>query len=325
MKMLKMKKIFLVGAIAAASVVTITGCLKDKGFDDRKYGTEIIEMKGVAFPQSSSSPIELGISSQATPLTIDGPIITLEQDHPATTDVQVTLQVNNALVTTAGYTVFPTGSFTTSPLVVTIPAGQKSATLKITFPNSGVLDPNQNYGIGFTIASVSSGYKIASNQKDVVFAFTIKNKYDGNYTMRIKTLGWDAYGISENLPGTWPSIAGGYSIGMVTGGPNSVRLYDYYGFDDYIQPAFTTNNAGATGFGATAPRFTFDLATDKLTAVTNDLPDDGRGRVFQLNPAVTTSRYDAATKIIYAAYILKQNGRPDLRIFDTLTYKSARP
>jgi hypothetical protein len=70
--------------------------------------------------------------------------------------------------------------------------------------------------------------------------------------------------------------------------------------------------------------FTFDVATDKLVSVTNTTPDDGRGRAFFLNPAITTSRYDPATKTIYAAYMLKQNGRPDMAIYDTLTFKKLR-
>ncbi|MDB5205112.1 MAG: hypothetical protein JWR72_187 [Flavisolibacter sp.] len=320
-----MKKLSSISALAIAALVTVAGCLKDKGFENGEYGTQIKEVKGVAFPQSASSPVVIGVNALSTTQTIDGPIITLEQDGKAASDVQVTLQLNNALVTAAGYTVLPISAYTTTPLIVTIPAGQKTATVKITFPNSAALDPNLTYGLGFTIASVSGGYTIASNQKEIVFGFNVKNKYDGNYTLRIKTRGWAAFGISEDLPGTWPSITGGYSIGMVTGGPNSVRLYDYWGFDDFIQPAFTTGNATGTGFGATAPRFTFDLATDKLINVSNDLPDDGRGRAFLLNPAVTDSRYDPATKTIYAAYLMKQNGRPNMQIFDTLVYKSARP
>lgn len=316
-----MKKIVVLSTFFA---MTLVGCLKDKGFEDQQYGTRIKEVRGVAFPQAASSPIGIGLTAQSTPLTVDGPYITLEMDRAPETDVQVTLQVNNALVTAAGYDLFPTGSYTISTLNVTIPAGQKQALVRFTFPNTGTLDPNSEYGIGLTIASVSGGYTIAANQKNIVFSFTVKNKYDGNYSLRIKTVGWAAFGISENLPGTWPSIAGGKSIGMVTGGPNSVRLFDYWGFDDFIQPAFTTNNASGTGFGATAPRFIFDLATDRLINVVNDLPDDGRGRTFKLNPAVTNSRYDPATKTIYAAYLLTQNGRPDLQIYDTLVYKGPR-
>ncbi|MBL0334798.1 MAG: hypothetical protein IPP73_05640 [Chitinophagaceae bacterium] len=66
----------------------------------------------------------------------------------------------------------------------------------------------------------------------------------------------------------------------------------------------------------------------RLVNVSNDIPDDGRGRAFRLNTAFTSptdSRYDPATKKIYAAYIMSQNGRPDQFIYDTLTYRGPRP
>jgi hypothetical protein len=317
----------LISSLSLGAVVAVmgAGCLKDKGFDAKDYGIDITEKKAVAFPLSAASPNVVGVNASATPITFDGPSITLEQSGSAAADVHVTIALKPTLVTDGGYTPLPAGAVTVSTMTPTIVAGTKFVTLKFTFPNSAALDPNLQYGLGLTISAVDQGYTIANNQRDILYVFTVKNKYDGNYSMRIKTVGWAAYGISDNLPGTWPSIAGGYSIGLVTGGPNSVRVYDYWGFDDFIQNAFTTNNASGTGFGATAPRFHFNLATDQLINVTNDLPDDGRGRVFAMNPAVTDSRYDPATKKIYAAYILKQNGRPDLMIYDTLTYKSPRP
>lgn len=313
---------------ACLLLVAGAGCLKDKGYDDQDYGLQVNERKGVAFPQAAASPIAVGINSQTAPLTIEGPGLALEQNSIASSNVTITVVMNNTLVTDAGKTVMPAGSFSIPSLTVTIPAGSKfSDALKITFPNTSLLDPTKEYGLGFTISAVDQGYTIAANQKNVLFTFTIKNKYDGNYSMTITTKNWAAFGISENMPGTWPSISGGYSIGMVTGGANSVRLYDYWGFDDYIQPAFTTNNAQGTGFGATAPRFIFDLSTDRLINVVNDLPDDGRGRVFLLNPAAppTTNYYDPATKKIFASYLLKNNGRPDLEIVATFTYLSPRP
>lgn len=320
-----MKKLILIFTLGTV-ITAETGCLKDKGYEAQEYGIQIQSKKGVAFPLSSKSPVTVGVAASATPVTIPGPNITLEQEGNAASDVHITIAQKPTLVTDAGLTPLPAGSITVSTLAPIITAGAKLTDgITFTFPNSAALDPNLEYGIGLTITAVDNNYTIAANQKDVLYKFTVKNKYDGNYGLRIKTTGWAAYGISDNLPGTWPSNPDGTSIGLVTGGPNSVRFFDYYGFGDYIQVAFTTGNTGATGFGATAPRFIFDLATDRLTNVINDLPDDGRGRVFQMNAAVTDSRYDPAAKKIYAAYILKQTGRPDQFIYDTLTYKGPRP
>lgn len=321
-----MSKASILLTLAAGFVLTTgTGCLKDKGFEKGEYGIDVDEVKGVAFPQASKG-ISASITAQAADITLQGPFVTLEQSGTAASDVTVTLALNNSLVTDAGYSLFPAGTINLNSMTVTIAAGQKfSDAIRFVISNSVQLDPDLEYGLGLTIASVDAGYTVAANQRDILFTLAVKNKYDGNYSLRIKTVGWSAFSISDNLPGTWPSNDDGTSIGMVTKGKASVRLFDYWAFGDFIQVAFTAGNAGETGFGATAPRFIFDPATDQLVDVVNDIPDDGRGRVFELNNAITDSRYDPNTKTIYAAYLLKQNGRPDMLIYDTLTYVSPRP
>ncbi len=139
------------------------------------------------------------------------------------------------------------------------------------------------------------------------------------YSLRIKTTGWANYGISDDEPGDYPG-----GMGLVTAGANSVTFYNGTSGFGNLQPALTAGNAAATGFGATTPMLTFDPATNKLIAVVNTTPDDGRGRTLHLNPAVTDSRYDPATKTIYAAYIMTQNTRPDQYIYDTLVYQKPR-
>ena len=82
--------------------------------------------------------------------------------------------------------------------------------------------------------------------------------------------------------------------------------------------------SGYTAFGAIAPLFIFNNTTNKLTDVQNTYADDGRGRKLELNPAITDSRFDPATKTIYAAFIMKQTGRVNQYFYDTLTYVKAR-
>ena len=139
--------------------------------------------------------------------------------------------------------------------------------------------------------------------------------------LKVKTAGWAAYGIADGVTGTYPG-----DINLITVAENSVSSFSTYRGDELL-PAFaggTGTLGGPTAFGATTPLFIFDNATNKLTDVKNTIADDGRGRGLSLNSAVTTSRYDPATKIIYAAFIMKQNGRPNQFFYDTLTYVKAR-
>lgn len=250
-----------------------------------------------------------------------GPLIALEQAGVATKDVHITVSENNALLT-GDIIPLPAGTYNINTTNIVIPAGQSfSDTLAITITNSMVLDPTRIYGVGFTISAIDQGYKIAANQRNAVIAFSIKNKYDGAYNLTIKTTGWGAFTIADGVTGIYPG-----EIELITASDNSVSLYST-DREDNLQPAFSGGVAsiGApTAFGATTPLFVFNTTNDKLVDVQNTTADDGRGRELLLNPAVTDSRFDPATRTIYAAYIMKQNGRPDQFIYDTLSFVRER-
>lgn len=178
--------------------------------------------------------------------------------------------------------------------------------------NGAKWDVSHTYAAAFSMAATGNNLSTIKGLDTMLVFLSVKNKYDGAYSLRIKTVGWGAYGISD---GVTHDVDG--NIGMITSGPNTLT------WDVPNQIAFTAAG-NATGFGATAPQFIFDLATDKLTDVINLVPNDGRNRKFRINSSISDSRYDAAKKMIFAAYIMSQNGRPDQFIYDTLTYKQPR-
>jgi hypothetical protein len=335
-----MKKILLSSFILAVLAVVFTGCLKDKGFDDNQYGINDPDTQppGVGFPLSTSAKYTIGLDAGVPTLQkINNVIfINIMGSSAPKSDVKVKIKMNDALRTAyntangANILAFPTTFYNIPSLDVVIPAGSMNGQVPINIPSTVPLDPSSSYGIGLTIESVDGGYKIAENMKNLFLEFTLKNKYDGNYRLDLNTKGWGAYGITDdNNFYTWPSNGDGTSIFLITGGPNAVRFFDDWGFGDFIQVCFTGAGAtGASGFGATAPRFIFDNSTNALINVVNDIPPDSRNRQFRLNPAVAPpvgNYYDPATKKIYASYILSQTGRPDQFINAVLTYKSPRP
>lgn len=324
--------------ILAALAIAFTGCLKDRGYDNHTYGINDPDTQppGVGFPRAATAKNTVGLDAGVgTNQAInDYVFVKLETGTPAKSDVHVTLVLNDGLRTaynTANGTnilAMPAAYYNVAFNVI-IPAGATGGQIPINIPSTIPLDPSSSYGVGLTITSVDGGYKIASNLKNLFLEFTLKNKYDGNYKMDLNLKGWAAYSIADdNNFYTWGSNGDGTSIFMITGGPNSVRLYDSWGFHDFIQPAFGPGGASATGFGATAPRFTFNTATNQLVDVSNDAPDDGRGRKFVIDPAVVPpagNYWDPSTKKIFASYIMKQNGRPDQNINAILTYRGPRP
>lgn len=314
-----MKRISIVFTLAIASLFILSSCLKDKGFEDGTYGTDIKEVKGVAFPQAASSPVVIGVNSVSTSQTLDVVAVVLELDGLPTTDVQVTIQPNNALATAAGFTVLPSSAYTiVGGLNITIPAGQKQAVIKMTFPNSSLLNPTVSYGLGFTIASVSPGYTIAANQKNIVLGFSIKNKYDGVYRLRVRMRANDRPTVNTTTTWNW-----GGNVHLITDGPTSVKLFDDWGFGDFIQP-IQTNTFVYSGFGFTAPKFWFD-ASDKVINVTNEFPNPPNGRQFTTDPdPMLNSRFDPATHNVYVDFIMTQPGFGPLKIADTLFYVGPR-
>ncbi len=297
-----MRKLSFVVCLFSLLAITNTGCLKDKDFEDQKYGIQVKEVKAVSFPEELSSPIVLSINSVATSQTVDGPTVVLEQSNPSSSPVTATVQLNPALVVAAGLTAMPNGSFTTGSLAVTIPAGaKKSDPIKITIPNASLLNPSLSYGIGFTIASVDQDYKIAANLKNVVIGFTIKNIYDGKYILKGQFY--------------HPSSAPGYPtfttplIQMVTTGPNSVKMYTTIpGLNGAYHPWTQTTGGPFTAFAGQEPEYTIS-ATNAVT-VQNTAPGAvtfytmGKG----YNNAGYNSRWDPATKTIYACFGYNLNG-----------------
>ena len=336
-----MKNIKLSSCLALAFLAfSLSSCLKDKGFDNYQYGINDPDTQppGVGFPLSTKgAKYTVGLNAGTATLQKVNDVFFINiLGGTAKTDVKVTVTLNDALRTaynTANGTSiqpFSTSLYNIPTLEVTIPAGSQNGMVPINIPTTVPMDPSSSYGLGLTISSVTAGYTIAENMKNLFLEFTLKNKYDGNYRLDLNSKGWAAYGItSDNNYYTWPSNPDGTSIFLITGGPTSVRLFDDWGFSDFIQPAFSgTPPTTATGFGATAPRFTFDLATNAVINVSNDLPDDGRGRRFRLNTNVSApagNYYDPATKKIYASYFLQQNGRPDQELNAIFTYRGPRP
>jgi len=307
--------------------IAAVSCLKDKAYDNGTIqsgsqgsgqDTKVISL-GITV-SSTSNFLQASFQITGSDTTVGLIPVELGGTSDAPADIHVTLMVDDSLLeayNNANGTNFVDASSVATILnngVVTIPKGSRIGYLQVTFNASNLLA--ENYALPVKINIVAEpGYTISGNMNTGIVAIGPKNQYDGMYELTILTSGWGAYGINDGPPAlTWPT-----NVGLVTSGPNSVVFSSEVGSS---QPAFA--GGGITGFGATEPQFTFDPTTNKLISVVNLVPDDGRGRTFFLNPAVTDSRYDPATQTIYAAYEMTQNGRPNQFIYDTLVYRGPR-
>jgi len=320
-----MKKIILSSLFITAISFAFTGCLKDKGFDNYEYGINDPDTQppGVGFPRAAAAKYTIGVDYVATDQEVDGVLyVNLESGSPASSDVDVTLQLNDALRTaynTANGTsiqAMPAANFTV-PLTVRIPAGQRGASVKIKFINAASLDPNNTYGLGFTISNVTGGYKIAANLKNLFVEIGVKNKYDGR---------WNLKGVHNRAPYLFPFNT---TVEMHTTGASSVAMYWPTG-GDYGQPIGVGPGSVNWYGNAVSPNFIFNPTTNICTgitvqvgaAVTLDMVTNDQVADANPNGPIVNRFEPGPPKKMYLTF--QYNGNDLRRFYDTLTYLGPR-
>ena len=315
MKKLNFKYLWLLMAVSAS----FTACLKDEGYEDGTHGSvkNTAGQEWISIPVAPRNPNTLGLESKAGVQNIKLFAVSYDYVNPAPTDISATIAVNNSLVTQPGVIVLPASTYTLPSSTITVPAGERVSDQFILALNTSTLDPTKKYGIGLTLSSVSKeGVQIPSNMKDVVYIFSLKNRFDGIYSLKFRMAAAADRAPEWKGPYSYPN-----EIRLITTGPNSVVMYNTAFASGDNHPLMTPSTSG---FGSTRALFTFD-ADNKLVSVVNDFPNPANGRAFKINPDVTTSRYDPDTKTIYAAFIMTQPGFEPLPIYDTLKFTKPRP
>lgn len=322
-----MKKIFLASVLFAVSGFMLTGCLKDKGFDNHQYGINDPDTQpgGVGFPLGAKAINSYGLNVSGTTQVVNDLVyVNLESGSAAPADILVTLAINSALITaynTANGTniqILSPVLFNIPTLTLTIPKGQRNVQVPINIPSTLTLDPNLLYGVGLTITAVSGNFKIASNLQNLLVQFSIKNKYDGKYNLK---------GVHNRSPYLFNY---NLTVSMITTGPSSVAMYLPAPFNDYGQPIGTAPGVVSWYGNAVSPNFNFDPSgsgpsgSDLCTGVT-----------LQVGSAVTlamvtsdavlgpiVNRCEQPTKKMYLTF--QYNGNNLRRFYDTLTYIGPR-
>ncbi|MBA2330021.1 MAG: DUF1735 domain-containing protein [Flavisolibacter sp.] len=318
-----MKKLFLNNKylyFTLALSFFLSSCLKDKGFDNGEYGTVNRNTEGqkwISIPLGAFKTNAIGVESRAAFQSIDLFPVSFDYKDPAATDITVTVQVNNDLVTAAdpSIIILPPSAYNIPSNTLTVKAGERISDVLALSINTSTLDPSKKYGIGFSITGVSDpSIQMSSNLKNAVFVFTIKNKYDGIYRYSAE------YDIPADRDPAWlRSFTYGFEVHLLTTGPRSVSFLNTAfnaGFIPLMVP-------GASGFGGTGMAIVFD-ENDKVISVTNPVPPDSRNRQVALNPS-GNSRYDNATKTLYLDIIFTQNGFDPIPMRITMTFLRVRP
>lgn len=288
MRSICLKTFSILGFVA----IVLSGCLKDKEYDDMERGINIdgskklVEISG---PITGFINVDLVGSDNDTIVNVVR--VRLASESPAAQDLQVTLALDPTLVTEynaehgTNYTVPDASLYTIPSLTVTIPKGSRDGILQLTASPNDLL--GEEYALGFRITSVSDPSVIISgNYRTQVAGLTIRNQYDGVYTLQF------AFYHPTASPGYDQATT---TVELHTSGANSVKIY-YPPFSGYYHPILS--GGGITAFGAQEPEFTINPATNKVT-VQNSYP--GAVTFYEM-AAGYDSHYDPATRTIYAKF-----------------------
>lgn len=314
-------------SLSTALILTQTACLKDKpGTTDPAAGTNsVVEFQNSSVPVSYTAIFPQYANSINYPAGIDTGGFNVNFNYAGDNngtpeDIKITIAIDTASLTAfnndqqTSLTLPPADVFSIGT-TITIPKGTRDAHLRPIITLAPDFDYTATYALPLKITSASYGI-VSTNFGTAIYSFLARNKYDGDYSLNEKLVGWGTYGIADGVSYAFPN-----NIGFVTSGQFTNTTYDpkTWGVD---QLAFVPGG-GTTAFGATNPQFTWDAAADTITDVVNLAPNDGRGRAFSRDSSVT-SYYDPASKTIYATYWMYQSGRPRQHIYDTLVYQGVR-
>jgi hypothetical protein len=179
-------------------------------------------------PAASSSPFSIALESKSGNQPLELFSVNYENVDKAPEDITVTFTKDDAAVTAVGgLTLLPASvlTFTSANPTVVIKQGTRVSPNFTCQINTGTLDPTKNYGMAFTISSVSkSGVAIAKNLKTVVYKIALKNQWDGIYTVVSGLVTrYNSPGVPANdaLSG---SLAGNSDVYLITSGVSEVDI-----------------------------------------------------------------------------------------------------
>jgi Domain of unknown function (DUF1735) len=270
---------------------TFTSCLKDKEFTDAKYGTDALKSpSAVSFPLGGvehTNIFSLDLLKTTNTEVNDILVVNSESVDAPTSNITVKLALDPTLVpaynAANGTNIVPLRStlYNVPTFDVVIPAGKLRGGILINIPNTLAFSIDSSYGLGFKIVSVDNNYNIASNLKNIIVEFNVKNKYDGEYKLTFSN-----YHPSLNSTYSGSST----TVQLRTTAVNRCKIY-WPNIPGFGNPAFLSG--GLSYFGSQEPEYTF--SPTNTVSVQNAFV--GAVTFYTMNPTVTQT-YNPTTKEI---------------------------
>lgn len=162
--------------VAVSLTFGLASCLKDdEHFVDFASAGYVAEI-----PYAANRSILRTFSVSAAKASLDTLIdVNIASPSPPTTDVPITVGIDQAALTTynAGvatkYTLLPAGSYTLANTTVTVPAGQRIASVRMSFIGSKIPTTGGPFALPISIQTVPSNVTISANYRTQIVAITL--------------------------------------------------------------------------------------------------------------------------------------------------------
>jgi hypothetical protein len=324
MNIISLKKPWLKAAIVLLAIGSLSSCLKntgpveDFGQSPALVGFQYIGSQAAPFIEAilpnPDDTIAMEVTLSVAALTLSSPVtVHLAVDQP-------TLDLYNADTTTSSfptvYTMLPSDQYTLTGIAsdgtVTINPGQQIVSVTIHVAGDQV-DFTKDNALAFKLTD-AKGATIATNLSGVVFLFTLKNIYDGHYTIDASSTLVD--GFNPALTGKYP-----LDVDLVTLGKYSVGMYDIArgGFVHTI-----LNGTSISYYGGFGVQFNFDpTGNGNVISVVNYYGQGNNNRAGQL-VATGINTFDFATRTLSVTYLMLQGGAPRTTFTEVYDYVGPR-
>ncbi len=295
-----MKKITIKVLPVLIGIIGLTSCLKDAPSFNPDNSNNVVEFGNTGAVQHYGDQIgfisDLGSLAEGDTATFN---INLSYSGAKTAgqDITVTLDVDQTLLNGTSH-VMPPAELYSFPKTAVIKKGEQVTQLKVTIKRTAAFDFTVNYALPLKIAAVSNSTPISGNFGTALYAFALRNQFDGVYQMK----GFALRGGDANLTGNFKPI----EMGLKTLGATSVQFSDLQVWGN------------GSGVGVGNPVIAVDY---KPGASTYDVAMSSSGGIY--NAPGYTSHYDVASKTFYISF--SWGAGPSARLAtDTLTYLRAR-
>jgi hypothetical protein len=297
--MKRMKNILMI--LIAVSFV-FAGCLKDKEYEKGARGASIDKnLKVIEIAGPLDGFVNVDLVGSNTDTTANIVLVRLASEKVAEKEIQITMVADASVVddfnTANGthYQVPLPSQYTFPSLVVRIPKGSRAGYLRLTTKPNSLF--GGEYALGLKLLAVSEpGIVLSQNFNKQVVGLTIRNKYDGSYTMTGSFIDLAVPTIVAKSPA---------EVQLVTTGTNSVYLHNSGAGNAGWLDLFPIINGVESAYGSFTPEFTFD-ANNNVTAVVNAYGQPASNtRSAAIDPS-GINKWDPATRTLKVKWFMYQ-------------------